>query len=53
MNYLMLGGLYCLWKTFAIAKSGVRENKHVLDITNNTNNLTLTFAKKLNNRDEI
>ena len=53
MNDLMSGGLHRLWKTFAIAKSGVREGGRVLDVAGGTGDLALAFAKKLGDRGEV
>ena len=47
MNDLMSAGLHRLWKTFAIAQSGVREGSRVLDIAGGTGDLSLAFAKRV------
>ncbi|MER2516115.1 bifunctional demethylmenaquinone methyltransferase/2-methoxy-6-polyprenyl-1,4-benzoquinol methylase UbiE [Candidatus Accumulibacter phosphatis] len=53
MNDVMSGGLHRLWKAFAIAKSGVRENFRVLDVAGGTGDLALAFAKKLRGSGEV
>jgi demethylmenaquinone methyltransferase/2-methoxy-6-polyprenyl-1,4-benzoquinol methylase len=53
MNDVMSGGLHRLWKAFAIAKSGVRENSRVLDVAGGTGDLALAFAKKLRGGGEV
>jgi len=46
MNDLMSGGMHRLWKTFTIARSGVREGSRVLDVAGGTGDLALAFARK-------
>jgi len=53
MNDLMSGGLHRFWKTFAIAKSGVRAGCRVLDVAGGTGDLALAFARKLGDRGEV
>ncbi|HPP46900.1 MAG TPA: bifunctional demethylmenaquinone methyltransferase/2-methoxy-6-polyprenyl-1,4-benzoquinol methylase UbiE [Accumulibacter sp.] len=53
MNDLMSGGLHRLWKAFTIAKSGVRDGQHVLDIAGGTGDLALAFAQKLGGRGQV
>lgn len=53
MNDVMSGGLHRLWKTFAIAKSGVRDKARVLDVAGGTGDLALAFAKKLGSNGEV
>jgi demethylmenaquinone methyltransferase/2-methoxy-6-polyprenyl-1,4-benzoquinol methylase len=53
MNDLMSGGLHRLWKTFAIAQSGVREGSRVLDIAGGTGDLSLAFAKRVGKSGQV
>jgi demethylmenaquinone methyltransferase/2-methoxy-6-polyprenyl-1,4-benzoquinol methylase len=53
MNDLMSGGLHRLWKRFAIARSGVREDSRVLDVAGGTGDLALAFARKLADRGQV
>ncbi|HPT50472.1 MAG TPA: bifunctional demethylmenaquinone methyltransferase/2-methoxy-6-polyprenyl-1,4-benzoquinol methylase UbiE [Accumulibacter sp.] len=53
MNDLMSGGLHRLWKSFAIAKSGVRDGYRILDVAGGTGDLALTFARKLGGRGQV
>jgi len=53
MNDLMSGGLHRLWKSFAIAKSGVRDGYRILDVAGGTGDLALTFARKLDGRGQV
>jgi demethylmenaquinone methyltransferase/2-methoxy-6-polyprenyl-1,4-benzoquinol methylase len=46
MNDLMSAGLHRLWKTFTIAKAGVRPGFKVLDIAGGTGDLAMAFAKQ-------
>lgn len=45
MNDLMSGGLHRLWKSFTIARSGVRAGSRVLDVAGGTGDLSRAFAK--------
>ncbi len=47
MNDLMSMGLHRLWKTYAIAASGVREGNKVLDIAGGTGDLAEAFAARV------
>ncbi|MBK1681486.1 bifunctional demethylmenaquinone methyltransferase/2-methoxy-6-polyprenyl-1,4-benzoquinol methylase UbiE [Rhodocyclus tenuis] len=47
MNDLMSGGMHRLWKTFAIAQSGVTTGSRVLDVAGGTGDLSLAFAKRV------
>ena len=53
MNDVMSGGLHRVWKAFAIAQSGVRENSRVLDVAGGTGDLALAFARKLRGGGEV
>ncbi|MEF8734709.1 MAG: bifunctional demethylmenaquinone methyltransferase/2-methoxy-6-polyprenyl-1,4-benzoquinol methylase UbiE [Candidatus Accumulibacter meliphilus] len=53
MNDVMSGGLHRLWKAFAIARSGIRENSRVLDVAGGTGDLALAFARKLRGGGEV
>lgn len=53
MNDVMSGGLHRVWKAFAIARSGVRENSRVLDVAGGTGDLALAFARKLRGGGEV
>ncbi|HRD92621.1 MAG TPA: bifunctional demethylmenaquinone methyltransferase/2-methoxy-6-polyprenyl-1,4-benzoquinol methylase UbiE [Accumulibacter sp.] len=53
MNDLMSGGLHRLWKSFTIAKSGVRGRARVLDVAGGTGDLALAFARKLGEGGEV
>ena len=53
MNDLMSAGLHRLWKTFAIAQSGVREGSRVLDIAGGTGDLSLAFAKRVGKTGQV
>lgn len=46
MNDLMSAGLHRVWKTFTIAKAGVRPGFRVLDIAGGTGDLARAFAKQ-------
>jgi demethylmenaquinone methyltransferase/2-methoxy-6-polyprenyl-1,4-benzoquinol methylase len=46
MNDLMSAGLHRLWKTFTIAKAGIRPGFKVLDIAGGTGDLARAFAKQ-------
>jgi len=47
MNDIMSGGMHRLWKTFAIAQSGVTTGSRVLDVAGGTGDLSLAFAKRV------
>jgi demethylmenaquinone methyltransferase/2-methoxy-6-polyprenyl-1,4-benzoquinol methylase len=47
MNDLMSMGLHRLWKTYAIAASGVRQGHKVLDIAGGTGDLSEAFAARV------
>ena len=47
MNDLMSGGLHRLWKSFTIARSGVRAGSRVLDVAGGTGDLSRAFAKRV------
>src|ERR1035437_5438442 len=53
MNYLMSGGMHRLWKSFTIARSGVREGSRVLDVAGGTGDLSLAFARKVGKSGEV
>ena len=53
MNDVMSGGLHRLWKSFTIAKSGVREDSRVLDVAGGTGDLALAFARKLGDAGQV
>ena len=40
MNDVMSGGMHRLWKSFTIARSGVREGSRVLDVAGGTGDLS-------------
>ena len=46
MNDLMSAGLHRVWKTFTIAKAGIRPGFRVLDIAGGTGDLARAFAKQ-------
>lgn len=53
MNDLMSAGLHRLWKTFTIAKAGVRPGFKVLDIAGGTGDLAKAFAKQAGPSGEV
>ena len=53
MNDLMSGGMHRLWKSFTIARSGVREGSRVLDVAGGTGDLSLAFAKKVGHSGQV
>jgi demethylmenaquinone methyltransferase/2-methoxy-6-polyprenyl-1,4-benzoquinol methylase len=53
MNDLMSGGLHRLWKTFAVAQSGVREGHKVLDVAGGSGDLVLKFARRAGASGEV
>ncbi|MCM8595932.1 bifunctional demethylmenaquinone methyltransferase/2-methoxy-6-polyprenyl-1,4-benzoquinol methylase UbiE [Accumulibacter sp.] len=53
MNDLMSAGLHRLWKTFAVARSGVREGWRVLDVAGGTGDLAEAFAGKVGERGQV
>lgn len=53
MNDLMSAGMHRLWKTFAIAQSGVREGSRVLDVAGGTGDLSLAFAKRVGKSGQV
>ena len=53
MNDLMSGGMHRLWKSFTIARSGVREGSRVLDVAGGTGDLSLAFARKVGPRGQV
>ena len=53
MNDLMSGGLHRLWKSFTIARSGVREGSRVLDVAGGTGDLSLAFARKVGKTGQV
>lgn len=53
MNDLMSAGMHRLWKSFAIAQSGVREGSRVLDVAGGTGDLSLAFAKKVGKSGQV
>lgn len=53
MNDLMSAGLHRLWKTFTIAKAGVRPGFKVLDIAGGTGDLSKAFAKQAGPSGEV
>src|SRR4051812_30598612 len=53
MNDLMSGGLHRLWKTFTIARAGIRPGFKVLDIAGGTGDLAKEFAKKAGPTGEV
>lgn len=53
MNDLMSAGMHRLWKSFAIAQSGVREGSRVLDVAGGTGDLSLAFAKKVGKTGQV
>ncbi len=53
MNDVMSGGLHRLWKSFTIARSGVREGSRVLDVAGGTGDLALAFARKVGKSGEV
>jgi len=53
MNDLMSAGMHRLWKTFAIAQSGVREGSRVLDVAGGTGDLSLAFAKRVGKNGQV
>jgi demethylmenaquinone methyltransferase/2-methoxy-6-polyprenyl-1,4-benzoquinol methylase len=53
MNDLMSGGMHRLWKSFTIARSGVREGSRVLDVAGGTGDLSLAFARKVGKAGQV
>lgn len=53
MNDVMSGGLHRLWKSFTVAKSGVRSDSRILDVAAGTGDLALAFARKVSERGEV
>ena len=53
MNDFMSAGMHRLWKSFTIARSGVREGSRVLDVAGGTGDLSLAFAKKVGKSGQV
>ena len=53
MNDLMSGGMHRLWKSFTLARSGVREGSRVLDVAGGTGDLSLAFARKVGKSGQV
>src|SRR5690606_34501776 len=53
MNDLMSGGLHRLWKTFTVARAGVRPGMKVLDIAGGTGDLAKAFARRAGPTGEV
>lgn len=53
MNDLMSAGMHRLWKSFTIARSGVREGSRVLDVAGGTGDLSLAFARKVGKTGQV
>lgn len=53
MNDIMSVGMHRLWKSFTIARSGVREGSRVLDIAGGTGDLSLAFARKVGKTGQV
>jgi len=53
MNDLMSGGMHRLWKSFTIARSGVRKGSRVLDVAGGTGDLSLAFARKVGKTGQV
>jgi demethylmenaquinone methyltransferase / 2-methoxy-6-polyprenyl-1,4-benzoquinol methylase len=53
MNDLMSAGMHRLWKSFTIARSGVREGSRVLDVAGGTGDLSLAFARKVGKSGQV
>ncbi len=53
MNDLMSAGLHRLWKTFTIAKAGIRPGFRVLDIAGGTGDLARAFAKQAGSSGQV
>ena len=53
MNDVMSGGMHRLWKSFTIARSGVREGSRVLDVAGGTGDLSLAFSRKVGKSGEV
>ncbi len=53
MNDLMSGGMHRLWKSFTLARSGVREGSRVLDVAGGTGDLSLSFSKKVGKTGQV
>jgi demethylmenaquinone methyltransferase/2-methoxy-6-polyprenyl-1,4-benzoquinol methylase len=53
MNDLMSCGMHRLWKSFTIARSGVREGSRVLDVAGGTGDLALAFARKVGQSGQV
>lgn len=53
MNDLMSGGMHRLWKSFTIARSGIREGSRVLDVAGGTGDLSLAFARKVGKSGQV
>ena len=53
MNDLMSGGMHRLWKSFTIARSGVREGSRVLDVAGGTGDLSLAIARKVGKTGQV
>ncbi|WP_301103326.1 bifunctional demethylmenaquinone methyltransferase/2-methoxy-6-polyprenyl-1,4-benzoquinol methylase UbiE [Propionivibrio sp.] len=53
MNDVMSVGMHRLWKSFTIARSGVREGSRVLDVAGGTGDLALAFSRKVGKNGEV
>ena len=53
MNDLMSFGLHRFWKSIAISRCSIRPHHQVLDLACGTGDLSLAFAKKINNPGKV
>lgn len=53
MNDVMSFGLHRWWKTFAIARAGVRPGQRVLDVAGGTGDLARVFARQAGPKGEV
>lgn len=53
MNDLMSAGLHRVWKTFALAQSGVRSGQRVLDIAGGTGDIAMAMAERVGTSGQV
>ena len=53
MNDLMSAGMHRLWKTFAVALSGVRAGDRVLDVAAGSGDLSRAFARRVGRSGQV
>ena len=53
MNDLMSFGSHRLWKDLALARSGVREGHHVLDVAAGSGDMTMRFARQVGTSGQV